>query len=87
MGVVEVNVVDSQPRQRLVEGLVDVLFVGPNDPIGISVGKTELCREEDLVALPAPLEPMQQKGEQKRKGTDEQRQIDIKPRVCAPFRD
>ena len=73
MGVVEVNVVDSQSRQRLVEGLVDVLWIGPDHPIGISMGRAELCREEDLVALPAPLEPMQPNDEQKREGADERR--------------
>ena len=56
--VVEIDVIDSQPRQRLVEGLVDVLRVGFHDPIGLSVAETKLRGEEDLVALSCLLEPV-----------------------------
>ena len=59
--VVEVDIIDSQPRQRLVEGLVDVLRVAPNHPTGLTTlgGRTapatKLSCKEDLVALPALL--------------------------------
>ena len=55
--VVEVDVVDSQPRQGLVEGLMDVLRVGFHKPIGLSMGDTELRCKEYLVALSGLLEP------------------------------
>ena len=55
--VVEVDVVDPQPRQRLVEGLMDVLRVGFHKPIGLSMGDTELRCKEYLVALSGLLEP------------------------------
>ena len=58
MEVVEVDVVDPQPRQRLVEGLVDVLRVGFHDPVRFSMGETKLRGEEDLGALSRLLEPM-----------------------------
>ena len=59
--VVEVDIIDSQPRQRLVEGLVDVLRVAPNHPTGLTTlgGRTapatKLSCKEDLIALPALL--------------------------------
>ena len=55
--VVEVNVIDSQPRQGLVEGLVDVLWVTIHDPIWFSMAETKLGGEEDLVAFSGLLEP------------------------------
>jgi len=56
--VVEVDVVDSQPRQRLIEGLVDVFWVGLHDPAGLSMGETEFRGKEDFVALSSLLEPV-----------------------------
>ena len=55
--VVEVDVIDPKPRQGLVEGLVDVLWVGPDDSVGLAVSETELRGKEDLVALSSLLEP------------------------------
>ena len=56
--VVKVDVIDTQSRQRLVQGLVDVLRVGLHKLIGFSMGKAKLRSEEDLVALSGLLEPM-----------------------------
>ena len=58
VGVIEVHVVDPQPRQGLVQCLMDVLWVGIYHPIGISMSRAKLCCKEDLVALPGPLEPI-----------------------------
>ena len=56
--VVEVDVVDSQPRQGFVEGLMDVLWISLHEPIWVSMAETKLGCEEDLVALSGLLEPM-----------------------------
>jgi len=56
--VVEVDVVDSQPRQRLIEGLADVFWVGLHDRAGLSMGETEFRGMEDFVALSGLLEPV-----------------------------
>ena len=56
--VVEVDVIYSQPRQGLAEGLVDVLWVSLHDSIWFSVTETKLGGEEDLVALSGLLEPI-----------------------------
>ena len=58
MEVVEVDVVNPQPRQRLVEGFVDILRIGFHDPVRFSMGETKLRGEEDLVAFSCLLEPM-----------------------------
>jgi len=58
--VVEVDVIGPQPRQRLGEGLMDVLWVGFHEPIRPSMAETELRGKEDLVALFGLLEPVQQ---------------------------
>ena len=58
MEVVEVDVVDPQPRQRLVEGFVDVLRIGFHDPVRFSMGETKHRGEEDLVAFSCLFEPM-----------------------------
>jgi len=55
--VVEVDVIDPKPRQGLVEGLVDIFWVGLHEAIGISVVETELRGEEDLVTFSGSLEP------------------------------
>jgi len=55
--VVEVNVIDPEPRQGLVEGLMDVFWVGPHHFVGLAVTETELGGEEDLVALSSLPEP------------------------------
>jgi len=57
MKVVEVDEIDPEPRQRLVEGLMDVFWVGPHDFVGLTVAETELGGEEDLVALSSLFEP------------------------------
>lgn len=57
--VEEVDVIDSQPRQRLVESLMNVLGVGLDNPVRIPTPTTELCSKEDLVALSGLLEPVQ----------------------------
>ena len=46
----------SQPRQRLVEGGANVLWVGIHDPAWLSTDQTKLCSKEDLVALSRLLE-------------------------------
>ena len=67
--VVEVDVIDSQLRQRLVEGRADVLRVGFHNSLLFSVSntklvgdnpmpKTELGSKEDLATLSGLLEPM-----------------------------
>jgi len=56
--VVEVDALDPQPRQRLVEGLMDILWVGLHEPIGLSMAETKLRGKGDLVALSGLLEPM-----------------------------
>ena len=61
MEVVKVDVIDSQPRQRLVEGLKDVLWVGFRGSSRSSVAETELGGEEDLVALSSLLEPVKER--------------------------
>jgi len=58
MEVVEVDVIDSQPRQRLVAGLLGVFWVGFHESIGLSMAETKLRGEEDLVALSCLFEPM-----------------------------
>ena len=55
--VVEVDVINFQLRQRLVEGLVDVFWICSYDPVGVSMGGTELGSEEDFIALSRLLEP------------------------------
>ena len=55
--VVQVDVIDSQPRQGFVEGRMNILRVTIHDPARISTGQTELCGKEDLVALSGLLEP------------------------------
>jgi len=57
--VVEVDVIDSQPRQGLVEGHVDVFRVGLHDPTGFSMGEAELGGKEYFVTLSSLLEPTQ----------------------------
>jgi len=63
--IVEVDVVDSQPRQRLVASLMDVLWVAfPHPgPHGFCMAEAELCSKEDLVTLSGLLEPTQPKRE------------------------
>ena len=61
--VIEVDIIDSQPRQRLIESLADVLWVTVHDPIWLSMADTKLaetkfCGKEDLVALSGLLKPM-----------------------------
>lgn len=57
--VVEVDVIDPQPQQRLVEGFVDVLGVGPYRPTAPSAASaTKFGSEEDLVAFSGLLEPL-----------------------------
>ena len=56
--VVEVDVIDPQPRQGLVEGLMDILRVSLHESIWFSMGETKLGREENLIALSCFLEPM-----------------------------
>jgi hypothetical protein len=56
--VVEVDAIDSQPRQGLVEGLVDILWVSLHEPVWFSMAETELRGKEDLVALSGLLEPI-----------------------------
>ena len=56
--VVKVDVIDSQPRQGLVEGLPDVLWVTPHDPTWFSMAETKLGGKEDLIAFSGPFEPM-----------------------------
>jgi hypothetical protein len=56
--VVEVDVIDSQPRQGLVEGLVDVFWVTLHNPIWFSMAETKLGGKEDLIAFSGLLEPM-----------------------------
>ena len=58
MKVVEVDGINSQPRQGPIEGLVDILWGGLHEPIWVSVVETKLGCEEDLVALSGLLEPM-----------------------------
>lgn len=60
--VVEVDVIDSQPRQGLVEGLLDVLWVTLHDPAWFSMTETKLGGKEDLIAFPGPFEPMLRAG-------------------------
>lgn len=59
--VIEVDVIDPQPRQGLVERLADILWVGPHELIGIPMTETELRSKKDLVAFSGLLEPMQKK--------------------------
>jgi len=63
--IVEVDVVDSQPRQRLVASLMDILRVGfhIHGPLGVCMTETEFCSKENLVTLSGLLEPMQSKRE------------------------
>jgi hypothetical protein len=56
--VVEVDVIDSQPRQGPAEGLVDVFRVTLHDPIWFSMAETKLSGKEYLVAFSGLLEPM-----------------------------
>ena len=56
--VVEVDVIDSQPRQGLVEGLLDVLWATLHDPIWFPMAETKLGGKEDLVAFSGLFEPM-----------------------------
>ena len=56
--VVQVDVIDPQPRQGFVERRMNVLRVTIHDPARISTGQTELCGKEDLVALSGLLEPV-----------------------------
>ena len=60
MDIVEVDVIDSQPRQRLVDRFVDVLRVAPEPMIGASTAPgTELSSEKDFVSLSGLLEPVE----------------------------
>ena len=58
MKVIEVDVIDSQPRQRLVEGLMDILWATLHDSVCFSMAKSELGGEEDFVALSGLLKPV-----------------------------
>ena len=62
MGVVKINIIDPQLQQRLFKGLVDILWLGVYNPIGIPMCRTELRREEDLIALSGLLEPTRSKS-------------------------
>ena len=55
--VVEVDIINSQPRQGFVNGLMNVLRVGLYDPSRHSMGGAELRSEEDFVTLSRLLEP------------------------------
>ena len=55
--VVDVDIIDSQLRQGLVERLLDVLRVGPDEPTGLSMGSPELRSKKYLIALSGLLEP------------------------------
>ena len=56
--VIKIDVIHSQPRQGLIEGLVDIFWIAPYHPIGTTTSPgTELCSEKDLVALPSLFKP------------------------------
>lgn len=57
MEVVGVDVIGSQPRQRL-EGCTNVLWVDHHEHTRLSAGQTEICGKEDLVAFSSLLESM-----------------------------
>ena len=56
--VVEVDVIDSQPRQGLVERLANVLRITLDESTGLSMAKTELGSEEDFVTLSGLFKPV-----------------------------
>ena len=58
VGVIEVDIIDSQSRKRLVEGLLDILRVGLHKSISFSMSKAELGSEEDLITLSSLLKPV-----------------------------
>ena len=57
MKVVEIDVVDSEPRARFLKGLVDVFGVSTDRSSWDTMGDPEFGSEEDLVALAGPFEP------------------------------
>jgi hypothetical protein len=57
MEIVGVDVIGSQPRQKL-EGCTNVLWVNLHKHTRLSAGQTEICSKEDFVAFSGLLEPM-----------------------------
>ena len=56
--VVKVDVIDSQSRQGLVKRLTNVLRITIDESTGLSMTKTELGSEEDLVTLSGLFKPV-----------------------------
>ena len=58
MEIVEVDVIDPKPRQRLVEGFMDILWVGPHDPVRSTATETKLCGRKISLRFPVSLIPV-----------------------------